>query len=31
LNEYENGMYLLTIKMDKLPLITKWFVVEHLK
>jgi len=31
LNGYENGMYLLTIKMDKLPLMTKRFVVEHLK
>ena len=31
LNGYENGMYLLTIKMDKLPLMTKRFIVEHLK
>ena len=31
LNGYENGMYLLSVQVDDLPVMTKRFVVEHLR
>ena len=31
LDEYENGVYLMTIKVGQLPLVSRRFVVEHLR